>query len=64
MTAADKLRAAKAVPMQKRFCVVCGLWFGEFMACELPDCRLETDEEVAERLQRRELAEREEAGDG
>ena len=32
-----------------RFCKTCGLWFGEYMACERPDCELETWEEAARR---------------
>lgn len=47
------IEQARNTPQQKRYCVLCGLGFGEFMACELPDCRLESDEEVAERLQLR-----------
>ena len=26
------------------YCEVCGLGFPEYMACDLPDCRLESDE--------------------
>lgn len=35
------------------YCAECGLGFGEFLACEEPDCRLETDEEAAKRAPRR-----------
>ena len=41
------------VPQEKRFCKTCGLWFGEFMACEEMDCELETSEEAWERIQRK-----------
>ena len=42
---------ANEIPQEKRFCTVCGLWFGEFVACELPDCRLETEEEARMRIE-------------
>lgn len=38
------------VPMSKRFCTTFRLWFGEYVSCEEPDCRLETDKEAAERV--------------
>lgn len=41
------------VPQEKRFCKTCGLWFGEFMACEEMDCELETSEEAARRIKER-----------
>ncbi len=34
---------------QPYYCETCGLGFGEFMACERPDCRLETVVEAERR---------------
>lgn len=31
------------------YCALCGLGFDEFLACEEPDCRLETVERAQER---------------
>lgn len=31
------------------YCAKCGLGFWEFMACELPDCELETEDEAKKR---------------
>lgn len=31
------------------YCALCGLGFDEFMACEEPDCKLESEEEAQER---------------
>lgn len=34
------------------YCIKCGLGFGEFMACELTDCKLESEEEALQRKRR------------
>jgi len=31
------------------YCAVCGAGFGEYLACEMPDCKLETEAEAAKR---------------
>ena len=31
------------------YCVLCGVGYGEFLACEEPDCRLESDKQARER---------------
>lgn len=33
------------------YCIKCGLSFGEFIACELPDCTLESWSEAQRRAQ-------------
>ena len=33
------------------YCVLCGAGFGEFMACEMPDCELEDEARAASREQ-------------
>lgn len=33
------------------YCKLCGLGFGEFMACELPNCELEAPEEAERRAE-------------
>lgn len=35
------------------YCHECGLGFGEYLACELPDCRLESEAEAQKRAKRR-----------
>ena len=35
---------------QPFYCEVCGAGWGEFIACEMPDCSLETVEEAETRL--------------
>lgn len=34
------------------YCVLCGCGFGEYLACELPDCKLETEAEAQDRRKR------------
>lgn len=34
------------------YCADCGLGFGEFLACELPNCRLESEAEALKRATR------------
>lgn len=34
------------------YCALCGCGFGEFLACELPDCQLETDRKALNRASR------------
>lgn len=34
------------------YCALCGLGFGEFMACEEPDCKLESEEEARQRAEK------------
>ena len=34
------------------YCEVCGLGFGEYVACEMPDCRLETVEKAQARMEK------------
>ncbi len=34
------------------YCDVCGAGFGELVACEMPDCRLENEAEARERALR------------
>ena len=31
------------------YCEVCGMGFGEYMACEMPDCKLESEEQAQRR---------------
>ena len=33
------------------YCCVCGLGIGEFMACDSPDCKLESDESAQQRAE-------------
>jgi hypothetical protein len=44
------------------YCAECGLGFGEFLACELPDCKLESEADALKRasksIQRRIAAQR------
>ena len=35
------------------YCALCGAGLGEFMACELPDCDLETQATARERQQKK-----------
>lgn len=35
------------------YCTLCGAGFGEYIACEMPDCRLESAEEAEERARER-----------
>lgn len=46
------------IPPQKRFCKTCGLWFGEYMACEEVDCELETSDEAKKRILAKQAEER------
>ncbi len=39
------------------YCAVCGLGFGEFMACEEPDCKLEDSDDALNRKARKERGE-------
>ena len=32
------------------YCALCGAGFGEYLACELPDCELESEDEARERM--------------
>jgi hypothetical protein len=41
---------------QPFYCALCGCGFGEFLACELPDCRLESPREAERRRQRKKRA--------
>ena len=41
------------IPREKRFCKTCGLWYGEYVACEDGDCLLETSEEAQKRIDER-----------
>jgi hypothetical protein len=36
------------------YCALCGLGLGEFMACEEPDCRLESKDDAIKRKRLRE----------
>ena len=31
------------------YCALCGAGFGEYMACEMPDCELESEQEAQDR---------------
>ena len=31
------------------YCALCGLRFGEYLACEMPDCQLESEQIALER---------------
>lgn len=33
------------------YCDLCGLGFGEFMACEEPDCKLESEDKAKKRAE-------------
>jgi len=35
------------------YCAICGMGLAEFMACELPECQLETEGEARSRQQQK-----------
>lgn len=44
------------------YCIICGGGFGEYMACELPDCELESNAAAKRRVIQSALAEPEDGG--
>lgn len=40
------------------YCIICAMGLGEFMACEEPDCRLESEERAKERQRQHEQGRR------
>jgi hypothetical protein len=35
------------------YCKLCGCGFGEYLACEMPDCELESEKDAEKRLGKR-----------
>lgn len=35
------------------YCKLCGAGYAEYLACEMPDCELETETDAQERVQKR-----------